>query len=82
MAAVSRLSLYGGPGSPYGSFSGKTIVVPQGPPVTRLGLYGGSEIKYGSFANKVTPPVVLTNDLIVASINIVPAVAARVKINF
>ena len=53
MAAVTRLGLYGGSRSPYGSFAGKTPGVPvSADVVTRLGLYGGPRAPYGSFAGK------------------------------
>ena len=55
--ATTRLGLYGGPRSPYGSFAGKeTEVTPDGPKgaglFTRLGAYGGPRSRYGDFTGK------------------------------
>lgn len=60
--ATTRLGLYGGPRSPYGSFVGKTQGKSYTQTFTRLGLYGGSRYPYGDFSGKVSitpePPVV------------------------
>jgi len=54
---TTRLGLYGGPRSPYGSFAGKLEDVAPRDTVTRLGLYGGTRGLYGSFAGKVVGEV-------------------------
>ena len=63
MAAVSRLGLYGGSRSPYGSFAGKTAYAPPASKpytktFTRLGLYGSTRTPYGAFAGKTETIVV------------------------
>lgn len=50
---TTRLSVYGGIGTPYGSFASKV----SGSVITRLAIYGGIGIPYGSFSGKTASTV-------------------------